>query len=46
MIIFKPELVDRVWKKINVGREGRKEKVKKRILRLPSIYSWKRCHNV
>ncbi len=29
MIIFKPELVDRVWKKVNVGREGRKEKVKK-----------------
>ena len=29
MIIFKTELVDRVWKKINVGRVGRKEKVKK-----------------
>ena len=29
MTIFKPELVDRVWKKVNVGREGRKEKVKK-----------------
>ena len=29
MTIFKPELVDRVWRKVNVGREGRKEKVKK-----------------
>ena len=29
MVIFKPELVDRVWRKVNVGREGRKEKVKK-----------------
>ena len=29
MVIFKPELVDRVWRKANVGREGRKEKVKK-----------------
>lgn len=22
MIIFKTELVDRVWKRVNVGREG------------------------
>ena len=28
MVIFKPELVDRVWRKVNVGKEGRKERLK------------------
>lgn len=28
-MIFKPQLIDRVWKKVNVGRTGYKERLKK-----------------
>ena len=28
-MIYKPELVDRVWSKVNIGRRGRKERLRK-----------------
>lgn len=28
-MIFKPELIDRVWKKVNVGKQGYKERLRK-----------------
>lgn len=28
-MIYKPELVDRVWSKVNIGRQGRKERLRK-----------------
>lgn len=28
-MIYKPQLIDRVWKKVNVGRTGYKERLKK-----------------
>ena len=28
-MIYKPQLIDRVWKKVNVGRTGCKERLKK-----------------
>ena len=28
-MILKPELIDRVWEKVNVGKQGRKERLRK-----------------
>ncbi len=28
-MVFKPELIDRVWRKVNVGRQGYKERFRK-----------------